>query len=254
MSAIAEEIEETVSASALPFTPPPGEDDLPSEDGVPMETERHKLQMDLLIYPLRRHLAQQRPDSYVNGNMFVYYRFDEDSGESQAIGPDVMVALHVEPREHKSWLVWKEGKGPDVVIELLSDSTAKHDKSRKKHIYQDALRVPEYFWFHPFRPEDFVGHRLDGGVYHPIRPDAQGHLSSVGLDLLLRRWQGVYAGVETLWLRWALPDGTPLPTPDEAADAATAAADAATAAADAATARAEKLAAQLRALGLEPEV
>jgi hypothetical protein len=164
------------------------------------------------------------------------------------------VALHVEPREHKSWLVWKEGKGPDVVIELLSDSTAKHDKNRKKHIYQDALRVPEYFWFHPFRPEDFVGHRLDGGVYHPIRPDVQGHLSSVGLDLLLRRWQGVYAGVETLWLRWALPDGTPLPTPDEAADAATAAADAATAAADAATARAEKLAAQLCALGLEPEV
>jgi len=47
---ITEEIEEVESAPALPFIPPPGEDDLPSDDGVPMETERHKLQMDLLIY------------------------------------------------------------------------------------------------------------------------------------------------------------------------------------------------------------
>ncbi len=250
---------------ALPFDLPPGEDDLPSEDGVPMETERHKLQMDLLIYPLRRWLAQHRPDGYVNGNMFVYYQI-HDNGGHESIGPDVMVALDVVPREHKSWLVWLEGKGPDVVIELLSDSTARQDKTKKKRIYQDYLRVPEYFWFHPFRPDDCMGYALNCKGYRPITPTPRGDLPSASLGLVLTRWHGVYAGVEAVWLRWATAEGEVLSTPDEAADAAIAVADAARAAADVAqaaagaamtkaeqeAARAEKLAAQLRALGLEP--
>jgi Uma2 family endonuclease len=32
----------------------------------------------------------------------------------------------------KSWVVWQEGKVPNIVIELLSDTTANHDKSDKK--------------------------------------------------------------------------------------------------------------------------
>jgi Uma2 family endonuclease len=38
------------------------------------------------------------------------------------------VVLDVPRRERKSWVVWEEEKAPDVVIELLSESTAKKDK------------------------------------------------------------------------------------------------------------------------------
>ena len=38
-------------------------------------------------------------------------------------GPDFFVVLGVSPRERKSWVVWDEEKGPDLIVELLSDST-----------------------------------------------------------------------------------------------------------------------------------
>jgi hypothetical protein len=49
----------------------PTQDELPSDDGVPMETQRHKMQADLLIDALYPWL-EQRSDGYVGGNMFVY--------------------------------------------------------------------------------------------------------------------------------------------------------------------------------------
>jgi len=49
-------------------------------------------------------------------------------------------------------VVWEEGKAPDVIIELLSESTATQDKTVKKEIYQNQMRFPEYFWYDPFNP------------------------------------------------------------------------------------------------------
>jgi len=40
-------------------------------------------------------------------------------------GPDVQVVLDVPKGIRDNWIVWKEGKDPDVVIELLSKNTAK---------------------------------------------------------------------------------------------------------------------------------
>lgn len=47
----------------------PTQDDLPSDDGVPMETERHKKQMDLLIYSLEPWLNTHPQGGYVGGNI-----------------------------------------------------------------------------------------------------------------------------------------------------------------------------------------
>jgi hypothetical protein len=69
-------------------------------------------------------------------------------------GPDCFVVLGVPRGERKSWVIWEQGKVPDVVIEFLSESTAAHDKGEKKQIHQDLMRVPECFWFDPFAPED----------------------------------------------------------------------------------------------------
>jgi len=92
----------------------------------------------------------------------------------------------------------KGGKTPDMVIELLSDSTRKIDKREKKQIYQDRLRVPEYFWYDPFDPEDWAGFALRDGVYEELKRDAQDRLISQRLGLAMVPWQGVYKGVETL--------------------------------------------------------
>lgn len=60
-----------------------------------------------------------------------------------------------------------------MVIELLSDSTAAQDKGEKKAIYQDRLRVPEYFWFDLFSGE-WAGFSLRCGEYQAIAEDVQG--------------------------------------------------------------------------------
>jgi hypothetical protein len=126
-----------------------------------------------------------------------------------------------------------------VVIELLSESTASQDKIEKKQIYQDKLRVNEYFWYDPFNPEDLAGFVLLDGVYEPIQPNEQGWLISHRLGLALVRWQGDYKGVTATWIRWATLEGMLLPTPQELAEEA--------------QQKAERLAAKLRELGINPE-
>lgn len=55
-------------------------------------------------------------------------------------GSDMFVVLDVPRKERKSWVLWEEEKAPDVVIELLSESTAQKDKEEKKLIYGQHQR------------------------------------------------------------------------------------------------------------------
>jgi Uma2 family endonuclease len=192
---------------------PPTQDELPYDDGVPMETQRHKLQMDLLIDALQPWL-DERPDGYVGGNMFVYYSMTQVRNKDFK-GPDFFVVLGVPKGERKSWVVWQEDKAPDVVIELLSESTASQDKNEKKLIYQDKMRVGEYFWYDPFNPDDWAGFRLVNQAYQPIATNARNQLVSQALQLVLTRWEGNYKSVNTVWLRWATLEGELLPTGQE---------------------------------------
>lgn len=203
----------TPELQAIGITLPPTQDELPYSDGEPMESERHFAQMRLLIESLRSWL-DAREDGYLGGNMFVYYSLAQVKNQDFR-GPDFFATLGVPKKERKSWVCWEEGKTPDVVIELLSESTARVDKGEKKQIYQNRLHVPEYFWYDPFAPEDWAGFQLQAGTYQPIAPNAQGQLISQILQLALIRWQGSYQGIETTWLRWAQLDETLLLTPEE---------------------------------------
>jgi Uma2 family endonuclease len=201
---------------AAPYvTLPPTQAELPCDDGIPMETQRHKYQMDLLIETLELWLAQ-REDGFVSGNMFVYYSMAQVRNKDFK-GPDFFVVLGVPKGERRSWVVWEEGKAPDVVIELLSESTAQADKNEKKLIYQNQMRVPEYFWFDPFNPDDWAGFSIQQGVYQLLVPNERNQLVSQSLGLGLQCWQGKYRGVETVWLRWATLEGELLPTGAEIA-------------------------------------
>jgi len=234
----------TVTSIALPT-----QDQLPCDDGVPMETQRHKMQMELLIHSLYPWLEQQ-DQGYIGGNMFIYYSAAQLKNQDFK-GPDFFAVLDVPKVERKSWVVWEEGKAPDVIIELLSDSTANHDKTIKKQIYQNQMRVPEYFWYDPFSPEDFAGFRLNGRTYQPLTREDKSYFCE-GLQLYLTRWEGTYEGVTTTWIRWADFEGNLLPTRGEIAVQAQAQARQAQAQAQQAEAEKQKLAAKLREMGIDP--
>lgn len=194
---------------------PPTQAELPYDDNTTMETQRHKVQMDLLIDTLSFWL-DQREDGYVGGNMFVYYSLNQVKNQDFK-GPDFFAVLDVPKGERLSWVSWEEGKAPDVIIELLSISTASVDKNEKKLIYQNQMRVPEYFWFNPFNSNDWAGFMLQNRVYQPIAENAQNQLVSQTLGLALTRWQGTYKGINTTWLRWATLEGQLLPNSEEIA-------------------------------------
>ncbi|MEH2052771.1 Uma2 family endonuclease [Nostoc sp.] len=192
---------------------PPSQAELPYDDGIPMDSARHKAQMDLLIDALIPWLSE-REDGFIGGNMFVYYSLAQVRNKDFK-GPDFFAVLGVPKGERRSWVVWEEGKAPDVVIELLSDSTAQADKNLKKLIYQNQMRVPEYFWYDPFNPDDLAGFSNEKGVYQPIAANAQNQLVSQSLGLALQLWQGNYKGINATWLRWAMSLEELLPTPEE---------------------------------------
>jgi Uma2 family endonuclease len=218
--------------------PPPGEQELPCDDGEPMETNEHRLQMTLLIQALK--LAwKDHDDFFVGGNMFVY--FSETQVKSNDFrGPDVFVVLGTSRRSRLSWVAWGEGgKLPDVVIELTSNKTRHVDHGDKMRIYSKVWRTPEYFLYDPFSFE-LVGYRLNPTTsdYEPLPKDARGDLESSVLGLKLGVREGTFEDVDFRWLRWLDPQGALLPTPEERADAESARASAESARANAESARA----------------
>lgn len=202
---------------------PPGELELPYEDGVPMESNRHRQQMVLLIQTLKRAWSH-RHDFFVGGDMFIY--FSETQVKTNDFrGPDFFVVLGTTDRDRRSWVAWGEdGKLPDVVIELLSDRTRHVDWGEKMHIYSHLWKTSEYFLYDPWS-HAFDGFRLDTTTleYAPITPDSRGDLFCQRLGLALGLRQGTYEGVEALWLRFVDRTGALLETPSEAEEAALAA-------------------------------
>ncbi|MBC8123298.1 MAG: Uma2 family endonuclease, partial [Gemmatimonadaceae bacterium] len=137
-------------------------------------------------------------DFYVSGNLTVYYSLNQRKSEDFR-GPDFFVVLGTERRERRSWAVWQEGgKLPNVIVEILSSSTAAIDRGLKKQIYQDVLRVPNYFWFDPITLE-LKGFNLIAGQYQEVQPTEQGWLWSQQLDL--------YLSVRENRLRFLTPEG-----------------------------------------------
>lgn len=183
---------------------PPG--DLESNE-PPLESDLHRDQIDLLIR-LLRWVWQQRHDFYVSGNLTIYYSPQQRKSEDFR-GPDFFVVLNTQDKPRKSWVVWEEnGKYPNVIVELLSNSTAQTDRGLKKQIYQDIFRTPEYFWFDP-QTLEFVGFELLRGTYHQLQPNEQGWLWSEQLELHL--------GIKEQKLRFFTREGQLVPTPEEAA-------------------------------------
>ncbi len=233
---------------------PPG--DLYSDE-PPLESELHLRQI-ILLFKCLEWLWRDRNDFYAAGNLTIYYSPRQLKSEDFR-GPDFFVVLETDRKTRKSWVVWEEdGKYPNVILEIISPSTANTDKDFKKKLYQSTFRTPDYFWFDP-ETQEFAGFHLLDGDYQPIKANPQGLLWSQQL--------GLYVGIHQGLLRFFTPELELVPTPEEAVDAErqekelaltiaqqeTQRADVERQEKELALTRAEKLAAKLRELNIDPD-
>lgn len=206
-------------------------------DEPQLESYLH-LQQIILLLKCLEWLWQDRQDFFACGNLTVYYSPDQRKSVDFR-GPDFMVVLGTVRKNRKSWVVWQEqGRYPNVIVEVLSNSTAKVDRDEKKQLYQDIFRLLNYFWFDPETLE-FEGFTLVSGKYQPIQPIGQGWLWSDQLEL--------YLGVHERQLRYFTPEGELVPTPEEAAISERLEKELA-------QQQLDQLKAQLKALGVEPDL
>ena len=204
----------------------------------------HLQQIILLIKSLE-WFWQEQDDYFAAGNLTIYYSPNQKKSEYFR-GPDFFVVLGTTRNpKRRSWVVWQEGgKYPNVIIEIISPSTAQVDREEKKQIYQDIFRTPDYFWFDPESLE-FQGFTLTSGEYRPIEADERGWLWSQEL--------GLYLGIYEDKLRYFSREGELVPTPEEAALQAKQQKEYERQQKELALQKIEELTAKLQELGINPD-
>ncbi|MFZ0549020.1 MAG: Uma2 family endonuclease [Candidatus Promineifilaceae bacterium] len=194
----------------------PDVSNLSTEDGVPFESPWHRDEINLLIVSLISAWGE-RDDYFVGGNMFIYFSKEQALNRDYR-GPDFFVVKNVDGKVARgSWIVWEEGgRYPNVIVELLSPSTAELDKTVKKSLYEQTFRTPEYYGYDPLTKELF-GWRLADGEYIDLEKDEAGRLWSKELQVWLGLWEGTYLNRDATWVRFFDEDGRVVPTQVEAA-------------------------------------
>ena len=165
----------------------------PDTDGLPVAES--DFQLGPLIYTidaLRAHF-QGRDDVYVAGDLFLYY---EEGNPRAVVAPDIFVVLGAPNHPRSSYMLWREPKAPDFVLEITSQSTRVQDQGTKRERYA-LLGVQEYFQYDPTRDylePSLQGLRLVGNAYEPIpattSPEGMLVLRSAILGLELRLEEG----------------------------------------------------------------
>lgn len=230
---------------------------LPAEDGIPTETNWHRLAMNLLIESIHAHW-RDRNDYFAGGNMFVYFSMDQVRRKHYR-GPDVFVVLNVDgTRDRDSWIVWQEdGRYPDMIIELASPSTIRTDLGMKKTLYEQTFHTSEYFCYDPVERK-LRGWRLHDGRYQDMPENERGWRWSQELQLWLGAWDGEFQRVNARWPRFYTEQHELVLTFAEAEllviQQERQQAEAERQRAEEAERRAERLAAKLRELGMTEEL
>ena len=191
------------------------------------------------------------------------------SPEEQPVVPDMMLSLDVtipteqSEKKNRSYFVWRYGKPPEVVVEIVSNREGGELGERLRRYRR--MRVAYYVVFDPLHALGDATLRtfeLRGSLYVALdRP----WFESVGLGLV--EWEGTFEGMPGRWLRWRTRAGDLVPTGAERAEREQARAEREQARAESAEARAEsekvraesaeararRLAARLRELGVDPD-
>lgn len=219
---------EVISEQTAPIEIPDVEH-LITEDDTPVDNIPSEKQQRLLVEPLYSSWQVEQP-FIAAANVGIFSAVNRPPVvRDMFLSLDVQVAENWWAKENRSYFLWEFGKPPDVVVEIVSNTKGQEtDKKLKEYA---RLRALYYVIFDPqklVQAEILNVYELHVGEYI-LKPD--NHLEKIGLGLTL--WEGVFEGKQEVWLRWCDVEGKLIPTGRE---------------------RAERLAAQLRALGVEPEV
>ena len=145
-------------------------------------------------YPaaLARHLGN--PETTIVTSEIAAALFVTESREELRY-PDLLIAFDVDPvaREARNgYLIPEQGKPPDFVLEVASESTGREDETVKRDAYQ-SMGVSEYWRFDhtggKFHSAPLAGDKLVEGIYQPIEivrvsdERFHGHSDALNLDL-----------------------------------------------------------------------
>ncbi|MCU0567621.1 MAG: Uma2 family endonuclease [Oculatellaceae cyanobacterium Prado106] len=228
--------------------------DLPSEaleePGLP--DEYHDLQPQLLSRTL--NLPQySRSEWFTGSDLNLYY---DDQHSQWYKRPDWFLSVGVSRLYdgkdlRRSYVVWQEGKAPDVVVEFLSEGTAAEDLGRfldadvlqesgienpersapsiaagetaevkekpprKLEVYEAYLRVPHYIVYDRDTQRLRYFQWMEGGYEErSLRPQSPLiWLADLGVGLGI--WQGEFEEAQGEWLRWCDAAGNWLLTDTE---------------------------------------
>ncbi|MBD6615151.1 Uma2 family endonuclease [Komarekiella sp. 'clone 1'] len=212
----------------------PDANQLITEDDTPVDNFASAKQQRLLVGSLYSSIQQQT--FLAEANVGVYY-----TDLQPPIVPDVFLSLDVQlpqnwwEKQNRCYMVWRFGKPPEVVIEIVSNKEG--DELGKKQKIYEQMRASYYIVYDPNQQlgEQVIRvYELRGMRYFET---SETWLEQVGLGVTL--WQGEFEGRQDVWLRWCYQDENVLPTGDERAQQA--------------EQRAQLLAERLRAMGVDPD-
>jgi Uma2 family endonuclease len=203
-----------------------------TEDDTPVDSiyscKQQRLLAEVLYTSWRGH-GEGRP-FFASTSVGLFY-----STELPAVVPDLMLSLDVTPpadpmpKANRSYFMWKYGKPPELVVEVVSNRDGEED-SKKLRLYANIGITYYVIWDveDQLRGGRLRAFTLRDRAYVPLQ---ELWLPAIGLGLAV--WHGVYEDFDTDWLRFVDRQGQLFLTGDEQRQ------------------RAEHLAARLREHGIE---
>ena len=219
----------------------PDANQLVTENDTPVDNFASAKQQRLLVSSLYSSL--QSHTFLAEANVGIYY-----TDLQPPIVPDVFLSLDVEvpekwwEKQNRCYMVWRFGKTPEVVLEIVSNKEG--DELGKKMQIYEHMRASYYIVYDPNQQlgEKVLGiYELRGRRYFET---SETWLEQVGLGITL--WEGEFEGRQDHWLRWCYQDGNVLLTGDERAEQERQRAEQA-------EQRTQLLADRLRAMGVNPD-
>ena len=234
------DIQEDSDLRPYPETSLPDHTQLPDSNGTFVKNWQEHPQSIILTDSIKPVLQKLYPDSqyFIGQDLGIYWRITEPP-EKGAEAPDWFYVPNVPPtlngKTRRSYVLWQEFIAPSIVLEFVSGNGAEErDKTPWKGkfwIYEQVIRTP-FYGIYEVNKASIEVYELIGGKYQLLAANERGHYSITPMGVELGLWQGEYQNAELPWLRWWDLQGNLLLTGEE---------------------RANRLAAQLRALGIEPE-